>query len=247
MSSSSSHSNATFSNFQNLFDAALSAYREKTGKDVATDPLTVRLLRCDSSDAVLGILQEKAHVFYQHGNGDWNVSLSRLKSIVDILLGLSTGGDFGEGIGPVGTTKSTYNCRRSLFILQKVSAAKTIFAGIGLLLAVCIDFRPCDGSSNTQVYQAAEGVSSGHDALIDLMECFELFLGHLKTFTVIPFTLGGIIFLVKIMAELLSVLALAMQQITQGRFSEFKPTDKSHISSAWCRGIREETLRRERY
>ena len=99
------------SNFQNLFDAALSAYREKTGKDVTTDPLTVRLLRCDSSDAVLGILQEKAHVFDQHGNGDWNVqtvSMRRVKSIVDILFGLSTSGDFGEGIGLVGTTKSTY-------------------------------------------------------------------------------------------------------------------------------------------
>src|SRR5579863_4863046 len=59
-----------------------------------------------------------------------------------------------------------------------------------------------------------------HRALIDLLECFEHFLGHLKTFTVIPSTLGGI-FLAKIMAELLSVLALAMQQINQGRFSEF--------------------------
>jgi hypothetical protein len=111
MSSSSSHSNATFPNFQNLFDAALSAYREKTGKDVATDQLTVRLLRCDSSDAVLGILQEKAHVFDQHGNGDWDVqlvSLRRLKSIVDILLGISTSGVFGEGIGLVRITKSTY-------------------------------------------------------------------------------------------------------------------------------------------
>jgi len=108
MSSSSSHSNVTFSNSQNLFDAALSAYHEKTGKDVATDPLTVRLLRCDSSDAVLGILQEKAHVFDQCGNGDWNmriVSPRRLKSIVDILLGLSTSGVFGEGIGLVRITK----------------------------------------------------------------------------------------------------------------------------------------------
>ena len=111
MSSSSSHSDATSSNFQNLFDAALSAYREKTGKDVATDPLTLRLLRCDSSDEVLGVLQKKAHVFDQCGTRDWNmqiVSLRRLKSIVDILLGLSTSGVFGEGIGLVRITKSTY-------------------------------------------------------------------------------------------------------------------------------------------
>ena len=110
-----------------------------------------------------------------------------------------------------------------------MSAAKAIFAGIGLLLAVCNIFRPCDWGPNTQVYQAAEGVSPSHDALIGLLECFEHFLGHLRTFTMIPFTLGGM-FLVKIMAEMLSVLALAMQQITQGRFSEFVLTDKSHFS-----------------
>jgi hypothetical protein len=111
MSSSSSHSNATFSNSQYLFDATLRAYREKTGKDVATDPLTVRLLRCDSSDAVLGILQEKAHAFDQCGNEDWNMRIvnpRRLESIVDILLGLSTSGVFGEGIGLVRITNYTY-------------------------------------------------------------------------------------------------------------------------------------------
>jgi hypothetical protein len=94
---------------------------------------------------------------------------------------------------------------------------------------VCIIFRPCYWSSNTQAYQAAEGVSLSNDALVDLLECFEHFLGHLRTFTVIPSTLGGI-FLVEIMAEMLSVLALAMQQITQGRFSEFVLTDKPHFS-----------------
>lgn len=96
---------------------------------------------------------------------------------------------------------------------------------------MCIVFRPCDWDSNTQVYQAAEGVSPSHGALIDLLECFEHFLGHLRTFTVIPSTLGGM-FLVKIMAEMLSVLALAMQQINQGRFSELVLTDKSYFSRA---------------
>jgi hypothetical protein len=36
--------------------------------------------------------------------------------------------------------------------------------------------------------------------------------------------------LVKIMVELLDVLALAMQQIKQGRFSEFVFADSSHIA-----------------
>jgi hypothetical protein len=102
MSSSTPQLNSAFLNFQSLFDAALREYREKTGKDIETDPLTARLLHCDSSDAVLEILQEQAHAFNQFRNGDWKVKLMRrLKPTVNILLGLSTSGVFGEGIGLV--------------------------------------------------------------------------------------------------------------------------------------------------
>jgi hypothetical protein len=79
-------------------------------------------------------------------------------------------------------------------------------------------------TSDTQVVQAANGVSSSYDALIDLFECFEHYLSRLKVFTEIPAAVGGI--LVKIMVELLAVLALATQQINQGRFSEFVIPDK---------------------
>ena len=106
MSSSSSNSNVSYSPLQHLFDAALREYSRKTGKDIATDPITTRLLRCDSSDAVLGVLQEQADAFNQFRNGDWKVQLvRRLKPTVDILLGLSTSGVFGEGIGLVRLTK----------------------------------------------------------------------------------------------------------------------------------------------
>src|SRR5258708_21540338 len=91
MSSSTSHPIVSFSPFQDLVDAALRQYSQKTGKDIATDPLTARLILCDSSDAVLGILQEQAHAFNQYRNGDWKIRLMiRLKPTVDILLGLST-------------------------------------------------------------------------------------------------------------------------------------------------------------
>ena len=100
MSVSSSNSNVPSSQFQDLFDAALSEYRQKTGNDIATDPLITSLQNCNSSDAVLGILQEQAHAFNQFRNGDWNVQLMRrLKPTVDILLRLSTSGVFGQGIG----------------------------------------------------------------------------------------------------------------------------------------------------
>jgi hypothetical protein len=138
-SSFSSNSNASYSQFQDLFDAALREYSQKTGKDLATDPLTTSLRTCSSSDAVLEILQEQAHAFNQFRNGDWKVQLmKRLKPTVDILLGLSTSGIFGEGIGLVRLTKLTYSLWKFIITMQRIPPAQAIFAGVGLLLAVCV-------------------------------------------------------------------------------------------------------------
>ena len=124
MSSSSSSSNASCSQFQDLFDAALREYSQKTGKDIATDPITTSIRTCSSSDAVLGILQEQAHAFNQFRNGDWKVQLMRqLKPIVDILLRLSTSGAFGEGIGLVKPIKLRYTLRKFIIYLAEISSS----------------------------------------------------------------------------------------------------------------------------
>jgi hypothetical protein len=56
--------------------------------------------------------------------------------------------------------------------------------------------------------------------LLDLFECLGNFLKRLEIYTRIPPTPIMIDMIVKVMVELLSVLALATQQIEQGRFSE---------------------------
>ena len=56
---------------------------------------------------------------------------------------------------------------------------------------------------------------ASYDALVDIFECIENFLRRLKIYTDIPMTE----MVVKIMVEILSVLALATKQINQGRFS----------------------------
>ena len=78
--------------------------------------------------------------------------------------------------------------------------------------------------------KAATGVSTSYDALSELFECFEHYLGRLKVITEVPSAVGEI--LVKIMVELLDVLALATQQIRQGRLSGFLPrlADTYHLS-----------------
>jgi hypothetical protein len=69
------------------------------------------------------------------------------------------------------------------------------------------------------VYQAASGVTSSYDALLDLFECIGNFLKRLEIYTTIPPTSLMTDIIIKIMVELLSVLALATKQIKQGRFS----------------------------
>jgi hypothetical protein len=81
---------------------------------------------------------------------------------------------------------------------------------------------------DTQILKAAKGVSTSYDALIELFECFKHYLGRLKVLTEIPSAVGEI--LVKIMVELLEVLALATQQIKQGRFSKFMLADVPNLA-----------------
>ena len=69
--------------------------------------------------------------------------------------------------------------------------------------------------------QVAGGVSSSHDALIDLFDCVGNFLKRLRIDTNFPSTPSMMEISMKIMAELLSVLALATKQIKLGRFSKW--------------------------
>jgi hypothetical protein len=80
--------------------------------------------------------------------------------------------------------------------------------------------------------QAVEGASSSYDALLDLFECLGSFLKRLDIYTNAPLTPIMTDIIVKILVELLSVLALATKQIKQGRFS--KPRHFSSTPIAQC-------------
>ena len=79
------------------------------------------------------------------------------------------------------------------------------------------------------VRQAAIGITSSYDALLELFECLGSYVKRLEIYTTIPPTPIMTEVIVKVMAELLSVLALATRQIKQGRFSECIVTYTSPI------------------
>jgi hypothetical protein len=68
--------------------------------------------------------------------------------------------------------------------------------------------------------QAASGVSSSYDALVDLFDCVSNFLKRLRIYTN-QLTPSMMEICVKILVELLSILALATKQIRLGRFSKW--------------------------
>jgi hypothetical protein len=70
------------------------------------------------------------------------------------------------------------------------------------------------------VGQAANGVSSSYDALLDLFDCLGNFLKRLEIYIAIPPTQQMTDIIVRITVVLLSVLALAKKQIKEGRFSK---------------------------
>ena len=106
-----------------------------------------------------------------------------------------------------------------------VPPVNALFVGIDVLLSV----RPLNTLYNQFtcdecVCQAANGVSSSYGTLLELFECLGSFLKRLEIYTTILPTQTMMDMIVKILVESLTVLALAMKQLKQGRFSEWAVT-----------------------
>ena len=89
-------------------------------------------------------------------------------------------------------------------------------------------------------------MKTSYEALVDIFECVENFLRRLSIYTEIPLTPAMTEMVIKIMVELLSVLALATKQINRGRFS--RPVFAyNHSSLTRGREIRKEISWRKGY
>jgi len=76
------------STFQPIFDAALSEYAKQTGIDLATHPSAQILQNCDSSDAILDLLGDKAKQFQAYRDGNRKL-INCLKPVVQVLHAVS--------------------------------------------------------------------------------------------------------------------------------------------------------------
>ena len=84
----------------------------------------------------------------------------------------------------------------------------------------CFTFFLCAYPSHIQVHQAAKDVNTSHDEFVALFESIEQLLKPLGIYAQVPPTHAMKEMVVKIMAELLSVLALTTKELKQGRLRE---------------------------
>jgi len=86
------------SNFDSIFNAALQAYKKKTGKDITSHPLATELQSCHSPDTVLAVLRTKIPSLDPSQSGDERFATC-LTPIVNVLYAFTA--TLGDGVGLV--------------------------------------------------------------------------------------------------------------------------------------------------
>ncbi len=125
------------STFQALFNAALQDYKDKTGNTLIDHPFARQLVTCNSVNSITAILREQTQSFREFSENDGKL-MKALNYSVEVLCLPSISSALSEAIGFVVCPKTFINALFLMSILQPFSPAKAIFAGIGILLTVCI-------------------------------------------------------------------------------------------------------------
>ena len=96
--SSSSQAPESSSHFKSILDAALSEYKSQTGNDLTSNSLAKEIQGCESTEAVLDIIQREAMAFDKFRDGDKGL-MKWISPSVDVLYTISA--TLGQGVGMV--------------------------------------------------------------------------------------------------------------------------------------------------
>src|SRR6266436_8221211 len=80
---------STSSNFEAIFNAALTEYTKQTGEDLRDHPFASKIDGCDNPDSIIAIFQEQARAFDEFRKGDIKL-FKWFKPVIQVLHTLST-------------------------------------------------------------------------------------------------------------------------------------------------------------
>jgi hypothetical protein len=222
-------------NFQAILDGALDIYVRETGVDITKHPSADKLQNCHSPEDIIQLLLERETAFKDYRDTKvWDL-IDRLRPTVRVVHALS------DVLGEVASLVSSeaQDCRNLIIyyaypILGTISADESdIYRNRCSPLSTYCIFKssPIRSSDDIYPHKAAMGVRSSYDALLDLFECVASFLNRLHIYTdkisLSPMMLDIV---VKIMGEIIAVLALATKQIKQGRLSKWTTTYRAPLT-----------------
>jgi hypothetical protein len=207
------------SRFRGLFDVALQDYEKMTNITLVKHPLAEKLYDCHSAESITHFFRDRALEFGDFPGGD-----NMMKSITNIastLCTLSATAVLGDATNLVSSGSSWGHSASD-------TSSTVIPACKGNTnwprhpnCRTCTAFLHTNmcNPSHIQVLQAAKGVNTRRDELVALFESIEQLLKPLGIYTQLPPPPVEEM-LVKIMAELLSTLALMTKELQEGRSSE---------------------------
>lgn len=100
-----------------------------------------------------------------------------------------------------------------------------VFTGIGILLSVSIVFPsiPLVGDCDAWIYKAANSVITTQGALLPLFERIEHVFRRLEVYVEVPPTARMIDAIVKVIVQVLHILAIVTKELKQSRTSKSMP------------------------
>jgi len=204
--------------FRALFESALQVYEKKTGITLPTHPLAVQLQSCHSVESITSLVEDQASTFSDIREKDR--AMKSVKSTISILTTLSATASLGDAIDLVRLKGADDMSHISDGFYSHSHLRRQYTLALPSYLPYVSFYVPTQYPHDIHMYQAARGMRSSYDALVDLLESVEHFLQCLDIFSHIPRTPALDEMMVQIMMELIFTFALATNALKQGRSCE---------------------------
>jgi hypothetical protein len=213
------------SDFQYIFDEAVKEYNKKTKGNITSDPLLVELGSCTSVDDILAVFHRRDEdLRASHCN-------KFLIPIINVLCKVSP--VIGDGVGLVGVKFPIRNQFAKLLYHDDVFRHSHMQKHQQMLFALELESSsrsvhtdsPWIHCFDAKVVQAAKAVHTDRETLADLFARIRHFFARLEvhTKTEVPLTTAMKEIIIEIMAEVLSILAIATKEIKRPLRSELIP------------------------
>ena len=141
---------ASDSCFQSIFRAALKSYQKQTKTDLLAHPLVSQLQSCNSTTAILALLQDQVREFDKLHSGDERL-IKWLGPTVNVLCAFSAA--VSGGVGLVSLYMQALKLPL-ICMIQVFSPTSAIFAGVGVFISASILSIPwCESFSRSRSYR----------------------------------------------------------------------------------------------